>query len=550
IDLVYKAWDTEARSIVALKLLREEFLDRPEVCAHYLTQAERHSRMVHPHVLEPRDFGEADGRVYVALDFVEGRSLEEWLAAEEAVAAQVAAQDAAAAIAENADAGGAPPRAAPAETVESQMSMRLGTPQALRILRDVAAALGYAHERGLAHRGVRPSNILIDGHFEGFLGDFGMDPEGQVDLAAPATAPSPAAAGEGRGEGMSAPPSAPATSAAATSPPPPSPRVRPTWAPEQAAGRWSEVGARADVFALGVILYRILAGRPPFFGADDTELARAIRHDEPPPFRSASRYVQSDLKAVCLTCLEKEPALRYANGREVADELTRFFEGKRTIARPITRFQRWSRRVRRHAVVATLVVATVLSVLLLGGLRAYAARARADRVQQLLRAGRLREVGGNLRGALAAYKDASATDPANPAAEAEVKRATALLDKRAAERKLVEGTAEELAGVYRAEFWAEVGRARLDLMRAAKTAGRPYGEDAQRAETALDRAISLDDRCADALAARGLLNETLELYDQALNDYESADSLLQGSSPDVRAAVERMRALFGHGFQK
>ena len=106
-------------------------------------------------------------------------------------------------------------------------------------------------------------------------------------------------------------------------------------APEQAAGRVREVGPPADVHALGVILYEMLVGRPPFRGATVPETLDLVQHKEPVPPRLLQPTVPPDLQTICLKCLRKDPAQRYPTAAELVADLTRYREGRPILARPV-----------------------------------------------------------------------------------------------------------------------------------------------------------------------------------------------------------------------
>src|SRR5207244_6224662 len=141
------------------------------------------------------------------------------------------------------------------------------------LLGQVADALDAAHERGLVHRDVKPSNVLIDGRGYVYLADFGLSR--RIEDSA-------AGAGEGRSLGTVA-----------------------YVAPEQIRG--DELDGRADLYSLGCMLYECLAGQPPFARASDTAVVFAHLQEEPPPLPG--------LEPVILKALAKEPDDRFQTGR-------------------------------------------------------------------------------------------------------------------------------------------------------------------------------------------------------------------------------------------
>jgi serine/threonine protein kinase len=114
-------------------------------------------------------------------------------------------------------------------------------------------------------------------------------------------------------------------------------------APEQAAGRVSDVGPAVDVYALGVILYEAITGRPPFQAEERVDVLNQVLHDEPPAPTRLLADVPRDLETVCLKCMEKIPARRYATAADLADDLTRFLEDKPVTAVAPDAFERLTR---------------------------------------------------------------------------------------------------------------------------------------------------------------------------------------------------------------
>src|SRR5262249_54684263 len=128
-------------------------------------------------------------------------------------------------------------------------------------------------------------------------------------------------------------------------------------APEQARGRASEVGPATDLYALGAVFYELLTGRPPFRAESSAEtLYQVVTQDPVPPSRLNAR-VPRDLETICLKCLEKEPARRYATAADLADDLRRALNGEPIRARPVPLWEKGWKWARRRPAIAAMVAA-------------------------------------------------------------------------------------------------------------------------------------------------------------------------------------------------
>ncbi len=232
-----------------------------------------------------------------------------------------------------------------------------GTPQPFResasLLVTLARAMHAAHLAGIVHRDLKPSNVLFDGNGTPKIADFGLAKWLEVDDS------------ETRCGQVLGTPS--------------------YMAPEQALGSSPDVGAAADVYSLGAILYEMLTGRPPYKGATSTETLLMVQNDDPPPPRPGRlrRKLPFDLETICLMATARDPRKRYLSALALADDLERFLRGEPVRARRTPLWEQAFKLIRRRPATSMLVAACILG--------ACAAAGAARHVQNLALAAEIKE---------------------------------------------------------------------------------------------------------------------------------------------------------------
>jgi serine/threonine protein kinase len=284
---VYLAEDLRHKRRVAVKVLK------PELAAvlgaeRFVQEITTTAALQHPHILPLFDSGEADGFLYYVMPFIDG------------------------------------------ETLRSRLDRetQLGVDESVRITRDIADALDYAHHHGVIHRDIKPENILLQ-NGRPMVADFGI-----------ALAVSAAAGGRMTETGLSL-------------------GTPHYMSPEQATAE-KEISARSDVFSLASVLYEMLAGQPPHLGGSAQQIIMKIITEQPAPVTQFRKSVPANVAHALAKALEKLPADRFESAAKFAEALGNpaFSTSRASIATSTSASRHWHRYA-APIIAALAIVATV-----------------------------------------------------------------------------------------------------------------------------------------------------------------------------------------------
>src|SRR5436853_4433674 len=249
--VIYRARQRHSRRIVALKRILSCHADSRETLMRFRREAQAAAKLDHPNILPIYEVSESEeGLPFFSMKFAGGGSLLE---------------------------------AAPALRSEPRRTVAL--------MAKVARAVQYAHGQGILHRDLKPGNILLDGHSEPLVSDFGLakwlEPTGRL-TRTPTVFGTPGYI-----------------------------------APEQVNGSAGNLTSAADIYSLGSVLFDLLTGQPPFTGEHALKVIQQTTEKPAPKLRSLAPALDRDLETICAKCLEHEPQARYRSAGDLAEGLER-----------------------------------------------------------------------------------------------------------------------------------------------------------------------------------------------------------------------------------
>eukprot|EP00913_Durusdinium_trenchii_P023312 g21890.t1 len=334
--VVYKARQTKLNRIVALKMIKSGELAGDEEVKRFHAEAEAAAALDHPGIVPIYEVGQHNDQHFFSMGFVDGAGLDAQLKE-----------------------GPLPPK------------------DAAGLIKTIAEAVQYAHDKGIVHRDLKPANVL--------LADAAHPVDAQSGAAQQigANQTEPGRAAPGHNDSPTTAVENPTSATRAGTARLFAPRITdfglakniagdsgmtatgqvlgtPSYMPpEQAAGKIEQVGPLADVYSLGAMLYATLTGRPPFQSANVMETLKQVLEREPVSPAQLNPAVDKDLETIVLKCLEKEAAKRYPSARDFASDLDCYLTDKPISARPISRparLWRWCKRNPLGATVAGLLL--------------------------------------------------------------------------------------------------------------------------------------------------------------------------------------------------
>jgi serine/threonine protein kinase/WD40 repeat protein len=288
---VYKALQRKTKRVVALKFQHGDIHASAPARRRFEREVELAAALDHPGIVRILESGLAGGRDYYAMELVEGVTVHQWNA--------LWAGDARSQVADS----------------------KLWVEEVLKLFIPICEAVNYAHQRGVIHRDLKPGNIMVDPERRPRILDFGL-----ARIADSTTNDLSAATQTGQLVG-----------------------TLPYLSPEQAAGTGGPLDVRSDIYSLGVILYEMLAGRPPYeTGGALVDALHNIAHVAPQRPSHVRRGLRPDLDAIVLKALEKSKENRYQTAAALAEDLRCYLRGEPVEANRTSRFYLLRKAYARH----------------------------------------------------------------------------------------------------------------------------------------------------------------------------------------------------------
>jgi len=359
--VVYEAEQASLRRRVALKILPFTAGHDEKQISRFKNEAQAAAQIKHPHIVPVYAVGEEQGVHFYAMQLIEGHSLSATLAGQQVTAGDSTVGSTAPMHATAARGNRNTSRPSAVSRLASVGATQRHIREIANLGVQAAEALHAAHEYGIVHRDVKPSNLLVDGDGKLWVTDFGLARCRENDGLT--------RTGDVLG-------------------------TMRYMSPEQALGRGTLVDHRTDIYSLGVTLYELATQHHPAGDVTDAQLLVDRRRFTSKPLQHWNRHIPFDFQTIVLKSIAEFPGERYGSARELADDLNRFLEGKPILASPpslATLAGKWIMRHRRvvYAASAVLILAFVgqfANMLLLGSQKYQTEQALAAANQNLRRA--------------------------------------------------------------------------------------------------------------------------------------------------------------------
>ncbi len=281
--IVYQAFDTKLKRVVALKVLRQGSISKSRI-ERFSQEAQAVAQLDHPNIVKIFDIGEYPDN-YFTMEFVEGENLSHYI-----------------------------------------KNNLLSLKEMVLLLQKVAEALQVTHRKGIVHRDLKPDNIMLTNDKEPKVMDFGLVKVVDADLSQ-------------TGDILGTPV---------------------YMSPEQANG--GKIDHRADVYSLGATLYQAITGRKVFQGESLYNILYQVMNNDPVAPRALNPDIPTELEAICLKCLEKNPKKRYSTIRLLGKDLKNFLENRRVLAKPPTKIRLLLKWTQRNKLFALFLFVSALTI--------------------------------------------------------------------------------------------------------------------------------------------------------------------------------------------